>query len=253
VQLPADLPALGAAGIWPLALSYDSPATVAAFAAARGSTFPLLASARSVVIRQLGMLNTAIATEHPRYGVAQPATYLLGQDGRVERVIVHTSQTVRDSWPIALHGAVELRANASGPVVRHGAAGVAIAMSLDSATYAPHQRVGVRARVLIADGAHVYGRPLPPGYTPLTLTVAAPVGTTVEAGVYPPPAPLPLPALGETLPVYTGAVELSAYVTGEGVREDVTISVTLAWQVCTETDCLVPQTVSVSLPLRYRS
>lgn len=188
MQLQSDLPALEAAGIWPVALSYDSPATVAAFAAERGIT----------------------------------------------------------------HGAVELRANASGPVVRHEAAGVAIAVSLDSATYAPHQRVGVRARVLIADGAHVYGRPLPPGYTPLTLTAAAPAGTTVEAVAYPPPTPLPLPALGETLPVYTGAVELSAYVTGEGVREDVTIFVTLAWQVCTETDCLVPQTVTVSLPLRYR-
>jgi len=34
--------------------------------------------------------------------------------------------------------------------------------------------------------------------------------------------------------------------------EDVAISVTLAWQVCTETDCLVPQTTTVSLPLRYR-
>jgi hypothetical protein len=42
------------------------------------------------------------------------------------------------------------------------------------------------------------------------------------------------------------------YVTGEEVREDVAISVTLVWQVCTETDCLVPQTTTVSLPLRYR-
>ena len=252
MQLQADLPALEAAGIWPVALSYDSQATVAAFAAARGITFPLLADEGSVVIRRLGLLNTAIATEHPRHGVACPATYLLDQNGRVERAILHASQTVRDSWPTALHGAVELRANAPGPSVRHEAAGVAITVSLDSATYAPRQRVGVRARVLIADGAHLYGRPLPPGYTPLTLTVEAPVGMIVEAVADPPPTLLPLPALGETLPVYTGAVDLSAYVTGEEVREDVAIAVTLTWQVCTETDCLVPQTTTVSLPLRYR-
>jgi len=246
------LPALDAAGIWPVALSYDSQVTQAAFATERGITFSLLADEGSVVIRQLGMLNTAIATEHPRYGVAQPATYLLDQEGRVERVILHASQTVRDSWPTALHGAVELRANASGPIVRHEAAGVAITVSLDSATYAPRQRVGMRARVLIADGAHLYGRPLPRGYTPLTLTVDAPVGMTVESATYPPPTPLLLPALGETLPAYSGVLDLSAYVTGEEVREDVAISVTLVWQVCTETDCLVPQTTTVSLPLRYR-
>ncbi len=146
MQLQADLAALEAAGIWPVALSYDSRATVAAFAAKRGITFPLLADEGSVVIRQLGLLNTAIAAEHPRRGVARPATYLLDQDGRVERVILHASQTVGDSWPTALRGAVDLRANASGPVVRHTAAAIAFAVSLDSATYAPRQRVGVRLR-----------------------------------------------------------------------------------------------------------
>ena len=59
MQLQDDLPALAAAGIWPVALSYDRRATVAAFAAARGITFPLLANAGSVAIRQLGLLKSA--------------------------------------------------------------------------------------------------------------------------------------------------------------------------------------------------
>lgn len=251
MQLQADLPALEVAGIWPVALSYDRQPIVAAFAAARGITFPLLADEGSVVIRRLGLLNTSFAPDHPRHGVAQPATYLIGRDGRVERAIVHASQTVRDSWPTALRGAVELRANASGPVARHAAEGVAIGVALDSATYAPRQRVGLRARVLIAEGAHLYGLPLPPGYTPLTLTVDAPEGVIVDQAIYPEPTPLPLPALDETLPVYTGVVELSAYLTCEAVREDLTVAATVAWQVCTETDCLVPQSVTMRLPLRF--
>lgn len=252
MQLQADLPALEAAGIWPVGLSYDSPATLATFAAEGGVTFPLLADEGSVVIRQLGLLYTAIAPDHPRYGVARPATYLLDRDGRVERVILHESQTVRDSWPTALRGAVELEANVAGPVARHEAEGVAIAVSLDSAVFAPRQRVGLRAHVQIAPGAHVYGEPLPASYTPLTLTVDAPEGVIVERAAYPPPTPLTLAALDETLPVYTGAVELTAYLTCEGVREDFTVSATLDWQVCTETDCLIPRSATLALPLSYR-
>ena len=251
MELQAALPALEAAGVWPVALSYDSQPALAAFAAERGITFPLLADAGSVVIRQLGLFNPTFAADHPRYGVAQPGTFLLDLDGRVTRAIVHESQTVRDAWPTAVHGVVDLGA-AAGPVAQHTAEGIRLTLALDSASYAPRQRLGLRVRVQIAPGAHVYGRPLPDAYTPLTLSITAPPGVTVEPVAYPPPTPLPLPALGETLPVYTGQVELTTYLTLQEVRDDLELQATVRWQVCTDTDCLLPGAVTMTLPVRQR-
>ena len=137
MQPPADLPVLEAAGVRPLALSCDRRADVAAFAAARDITPPLLADAGNVVIRRLGLPNTAIPPQHPRSGVTRPATYLLDHDGRVERAILRASRTVRDSRPTALHRMVALRADAQGRAHGTRPRRVAIAESLDSATRAP--------------------------------------------------------------------------------------------------------------------
>jgi hypothetical protein len=258
VELQAALPAMRAAGVWPVALSYDDRATLAAFAAERGITFPLLADEGSAVIRRLGLLNPTYPGEHERHGVAQPATYLVGRDGRVERAIVHASQTVRDAWPTAVHGLAAVAAAggtplvAGAPAARVAAAGVAATMALDTGVYRPRQRVGLRAVVEVAPGAHVYGRPEPNDSIPLTLAVSAPAGVTVEPVIYPPATPRPSPAPGAILPVYTGRVELAAHLIFEELREDAVIRATLRWQVCTSAACLAPEALAVELPITYR-
>jgi alkyl hydroperoxide reductase subunit AhpC len=251
VELQAALPALAAAGIWPIALSYDAPATLAAFARERGITFPLLADEGSVVIRRLGLLNPSYPADHPRHGVAQPATFLLDEAGHVARAIVHASQTVRDVWPTALHEVVRLEAAADAPTARDRAEAVEVSVALDSPRYRPRQRVAVRATIDIAPGAHVYGRPLPSDYIPLTLDVTAPAGVTIEPASFPPPTSLDLPALGGTLPVYAGRVELVAHAIFDELRGDATIAATIQLQVCTETDCFTPRRFAVELPIRY--
>ena len=128
-----------------IALSYDAPATLAAFARERGITFPLLADEGSVVIRRLGLLNPSYPADHPRHGVAQPATFLLDEAGHVARAIVHASQTVRDVWPTALHEVVRLEAAADAPTARDRAEAVEVSVALDSSRYRPRQRVAVRA------------------------------------------------------------------------------------------------------------
>jgi peroxiredoxin len=252
VELQAALPALRAAGIQPLALSYDNQTTLAAFAAERGITYPLLADEGSLVIRRLGLFHPAFPPDHPRHGVAQPGTYLLDRDGRVTRTIVHASQTVRDAWPTALHEVVRLAAANDAAIARQAAEEVAVTVALDSPIYRPRQRVGLRAVIELAPGAHLYGQPLPDAYTPLALAVTAPLGVSIEPVVYPPAASLHLPALGETLPIYTGRVELSAYLTFEELREDAAIEATVRFQVCTETDRRLPAAVTLALPIHYR-
>jgi hypothetical protein len=232
-----------AAGVWPVALSYDERATLAAFAAEHGITFPLLADEGSAVIRRLGLL------------------YLVGRDGRVERAIVHASQTVRDAWPTAVHGlAAGAAVTAAGgtplvagaPAARLAAAGIVATVALDTGVYRPRQRVGLRAVVEVAPGAHVFGRPLPADSIPLSLAVSAPAGVTVEPAIYPPATPRPSPAPGAILPVYTGRVELAAHLIFEELREDAVIRATLRWQVRTAAECFAPEARAVELPIAYR-
>jgi len=51
-------------------VSYDPVATLAAFAATHGITFPLLSDEASAVIRRLGLHNEQVQADHATYGIA---------------------------------------------------------------------------------------------------------------------------------------------------------------------------------------
>jgi DsbC/DsbD-like thiol-disulfide interchange protein len=125
-------------------------------------------------------------------------------------------------------------------------------VALDTAHYRPRQRVGLRARLDLAPGAHVYGRPLPAGYIPMTLEVTAPPGVVVEPVAYPPATPLTVAWTDETLPVYTGRVELATHLIFEELRQDAVVRATLHAQACTDDKCFAPDTLAVELPIRFQ-
>lgn len=95
--MQSQLATLEANGIAPFAVSYDSIATLADFAAARGITYPLLSDAGSAFIRALGILNTDVAPTNEHYGIPYPGVYFIGEDGRVMDKIFHATHRTRDA------------------------------------------------------------------------------------------------------------------------------------------------------------
>jgi hypothetical protein len=81
VQLQRSLPSLKAEGLGLVAISYDSPATLKAFADARGITFPLLSDEGSAVIRRYDLLNEL--ADGRSAGIPHPGTFVVDRRGRV--------------------------------------------------------------------------------------------------------------------------------------------------------------------------
>jgi len=70
----------------------------------------------------------------------------------------------------------------------------------------PGQEIAVGLKIQLNPGWHVYGKSVPNNYQALTLTFDSPL--VGESSLHlPPPTPLLLKALGETLPVYTEEVQ----------------------------------------------
>jgi DsbC/DsbD-like thiol-disulfide interchange protein len=59
-----------------------------------------------------------------------------------------------------------------------------------------------------------------------------------------------LAGLAEELFVYTGKVAVSLPVTLTAEGDDQTLHVTIRYQACSATDCFLPSTVTLSLPLQ---
>src|SRR5689334_22292684 len=69
---------------WGLAtISYDSTEILADFGQRHGITFPMLSDPKSKIIKDFGILNTAIPTDVMQYGIPHPGTYIVNVDGAV--------------------------------------------------------------------------------------------------------------------------------------------------------------------------
>jgi len=263
-ELQDALSKFRAAGIKLYAVSYDAPEALAAFAAARGIEFPLLSDPDSAVIRAFGILNTLIQPEDiPFYGIPYPGTYLVDEAGIIRdkffpRHLANRSsaETVIDSALGAiLMGDDEPRARGGDDAVRvtaflHGGGGV-----LKSG---PVRRLVVRFE--LREGLHIYGEPVPEGMVATSITVQGPDGLHVEAPVLPPTQPLVLAGLGVTLQVWSGTVDLVVPVWADSrlvcVTRPVdvpsaTLDVTVRYQACDDTTCLIPRTerLHVTVPV----
>ena len=102
----------------------------------------------------------------------------------------------------------------------------------------------------INDGFHAQGALLPEGYIPLAVSVEDVEGVTVDPVDYPPSTPYRIAGLNNDLNVYVGNVTVQTRVL-LNLREDVTLKVHLQAQVCTDSECLLPEHHTFEIPLNW--
>jgi Disulphide bond corrector protein DsbC/AhpC/TSA family len=240
------------------AISYDSVAALAEFAAKHGITFPLLSDEGSRVIRDLGMLDEDLDRHHAEFGrpvrddqrgVAYPAVFLLDSRGNVIEKRVHAKYRIRDTGMGLLEAALGIAAPRHGPedVAREGP--VRVRAYFDSPTYRPYQQLQLTVELAIAEGWHVYADPVPAGYVALAAEITPLEGVTTGAPVWPAGHRARVAGLEETFSVLDGTIRGRIPVTfaiqaGGG---DLRVEVAVHFQACSERACLAPATVRVTL------
>jgi DsbC/DsbD-like thiol-disulfide interchange protein len=99
-------------------------------------------------------------------------------------------------------------------------------------------------------GLHVYGRPIPEGYIPLSVDVAPIDGLETGTANFPVPHPYRVEGLEEEFMVYERGVAVSVPLTFTKEGEAQTLHVTVGYQACSDGGCFAPQTVSLQLPVK---
>jgi peroxiredoxin len=243
------------------AISYDSVATLAAFAAKHHITYSLLSDEGSRVIRALGLLNEQIFEHHAYYGIARveshygvpyPGVFVLDQGGRVVDKRFQQSFRERETAVGLAESALHLTASRHGAQASVYAGSVGVRAYLDSPTYRYFQRLRLALELTIEPDFHIYGQPVPDGYVPLQVEVAPIDGMVVGDACWPTPRQLTIAALDEQFWIYEGTIHGSLSLTFEGARGagDHVIRVSVAFQACSATDCLEPSRVTLELSVR---
>ncbi len=245
-------------GIAVFAISYDPVSVLAGFAEKHGITYPLLGDEGSVVIRRLRMLNEQVFEQHaafgiPRrdvaWGVAYPGAFILDTDGIVREKRFLQSYRERETGAALLEQAFGVESAAHGPEQRASGPGLVVRAYLDAPAYRLSQRRWLTVELQIAGGLHVYGRPIPEGYVPLDVTVAPIEGIAMGGVEAPAPRPFQMEGLDEQFVVYEGRVVLRLPLTFQRRVESETLTVSVRCQACSASDCLLPVTLDLALPI----
>jgi hypothetical protein len=236
-------------GVRIAAISYDSQEILAAFAQKHSIGFPLLSDKGSHVIRKFDIFNFNMAPDLRSYGVPHPVEYLVTPDGTVvKKYFVDNYQHRVTGSAVALAEFGTVESDAPTVVLKSGA--LAVRIGFPSAQAFAGQEVGFFVDFALQPRWHIYGTPLPAGYTTTSVTFESPaiLSQTLEL---PAAEMLDIPALGKTLPVYSGSFRgIGALLLKFPLPEGrLALQGRLAFQQCSDTVCEPPETISFELVL----
>lgn len=238
-------------------MSYDSVDVLAGFAEKRGITYPLLSDEGSGAIRSLGLFNQHVAEQHAHYGVRgaddndgfpYPGTFVLDEMGVVIDKQFEQSYRVRPAGAALVQ--TSLGYSVAGGVRAQADSGeLRATVSTGSPTYRPYQRLSLNLDLRVAPGLHIYGQPIPPGYTPVTVDVPPLEGMEVGQLKLPTPRRFSGSGLDEEFYTYEGDVRGSLSIVLAKNLGDVTLNLMLRYQACGDRFCNPPAALALELAL----
>lgn len=140
-----------------------------------------------------------------------------------------------------------------GPVHEAATGGVTVRAWWDKDSYAWGQRVWLTVELDIPPGLHVYGRPVPDGYYALDVELEPIERVVAGSATSPEVRPFRVEGLDEAFHVYDGRVRVELPVTFMLVDGGILdVAARVSFQACSSSECLLPQSVRLVLPISER-
>lgn len=225
---------------------------LARFGRAYQITYPLLSDKGSVVIRKFGILNTNVPTDVMFYGIPFPGDYLINPDGTVrEKLFLPDYQERPTASQVVL-------TDSGSPIDANGATvtadDVEAKIMLSGARAYSGNELGVAIDFTVGPGWHIYGQPLPEGYTPTSVKFDDAL-ISAQQITFPKPMPVKFELLGETLPVYQGNFKAMGTLRLKQKLPpgDHALGGTLEFQECNDSLCKMPSKARFEIPIKIEA
>jgi hypothetical protein len=245
-------------GLGLIAISYDSPETLKAFAASRGIRFPLISDPGSAIIRRFGILNEQQEAGARTYGIPHPGTFIVDRSGVV------TARFFEDAYQERYTAAAILTARGADSgraAVRAETNHLRVQASISDTAVAPGERISIVLAVTPRSTMHVYA-PGKHSYRVVGVTVEPQPWLRTHATRYPPSEIYYFKPLNERVEVYSKPFRLVQDMTILATPEiqktlaamtSVTIAGALDYQACDDKICYNPARVPFSFTVAMKA
>ena len=229
-------------------ITYDSPAVIRNFTDRLGIGVPILSDTDSKIIREFGIINTNIPPASFQYGIPFPGTYTLDTNGVV------TAKYFEDTYKERVTPNFILS-------TQFGESGVHKSQvrtdHLTLTSYVSDEKVFAGNRVsLVLDielpaKMHLYA-PGVKGYKPVVFQLDQHPNARFFDASFPKAVIMNLPAIKETVPVYSGKVRITRDIilgTDENMRKESNVEImgSFEYQACDDEICYL----QAKVPLKF--
>jgi hypothetical protein len=258
VELQQHLEAIRRQGLGVAAISYDSVGTLKNFTERQRIAYPLLSDPDSKIIRAFDILNETTKPGTPAHGIPYPGVYIVDVHGKVVSKYFEDDYKDRVSTADMLTRQFDAPIAAARRVSETKHLKITTAASNDIAR--PGLRIVLSLDIELKPKMHLYA-PGVQGYIPIDwkLEDGGPAAKR-HPFKYPTPEMLRLEAIGETVPVYGGRVEIVREITfGQEAalnplvapNGELTINGSFRYQACDDRRCYIPEDVPLEWRFRY--
>ena len=224
-------------GIGLAAVSYDNQAILREFSERHEITYPLLADPRSVIIKRFAVLN-AKAKDFMK-GMAFPGYIYISNDGRILQTFFE--ENYRERYTANNVIARLFPEQAETDVRTLTAPHVTLRLGQSDFVIGPGSRVTLSVEVTLPADVHVCA-PGAQGYKPILLQL----DSTSEFK----PSPISYPRIAQDVTISVAPEFIRALHAAGGTGKAVSVHGTLHYQACDDKKCFLPESVSLSWPLR---
>lgn len=252
VDLNSKLDDFKKQGLAVASVTYDSVEVLRHFSERQGIKFNMLSDPDSKMIKAFGIFNDNVEPGNFAYGIPFPVTYIINARG-----IVTTKYFENDYRERYSAASILSREFGAGGVEKTTVETQHLKLSYSSsdAVLAPGRRITLVVDVDLASKMHVYA-PGIKGYIPIDWQMAETKTSLALPASYPASHMLNLPAIKETVPVYSSRLRMVRdIVIGQeaeiapvlGPDRTMTIEGSFRYQACDDRECYLPKTI----PLKW--
>ena len=232
---------------------------LAHFTEQHGITFTLLSDEGSKVITDLGLLNRHVEEQQaflgrpvePRYtGIPYPGLFVLDEDGIIVAKRFEQMYQPRPAPELILEDIIGIDALERAITAQAEGNGVRALAWLADTTYRPMQHFRLHVTIEIGPYLHIYGTPIPDGFTPLQIEVAAVEGLVVGPVELPDPRPFKIAGLSDEFQVHERTLSMLIPVQATSNLGELALAVDVRYQACTDSVCYPPESLRLALTLK---
>jgi len=224
-----------------------------AFSEKHQITYPLLSDKDSKIIKSFGIFNAEIDAGSRGFGIPHPGIYIIDENLRVTDKHFEQSYRERPTAKSVLINLLDekLAANLQTFETNYLAGSIGVS---DTIAYRS-QLLMILVDIILKDGFHLYGKPIPEGFIPLEIAIESNANFEIDTFKFPKSKEFKIESLEETFNILPHKISLKTFLRIKNRPEsgNYRIKATVTFQACTDEVCMIPEKFRFDFPLRIAS